>query len=391
MKIVGFRLHETSLPFNIAFNHTTKSRAHVEAVILEIHTDAGVIGYGEVLPRDYVTGETNQSVIEHAVQSVLPALTEAEFADFSEIATWLSVFYQRFPDVLKHEQCVRTLFDLALLDAYGKTIQQPVATLLGGNTGRDIVYSGVITAGNPDIVSKYITAYAKLDLRQFKVKVGGDWGQDLRNIQMLKDACGENIAIRVDANEAWDLATAQVRLAALAELGVTSCEQPMPAEKKHDYPALKKSLDSAMNICIDESLCTIEDAHWFVDNDGADIFNLRVSKNGGILNVISLGLIAEEAGLSCQLGSQVGETSLLTSAGIIVANHLGNCVYHEGAFGTMLLSHDLTCQPLMFGRRGILNTNIIQSQGLGVEVDTALYGKMVEKTYWDDVTISEPA
>ena len=67
----------------------------------------------------------------------------------------------------------------------------------------------------------------------------------------------------------------------------------------------------------------------------------------------------------------MGETSLLTSAGLILASLLGDCVYHEGAFGTRLLEKDIVNQPIQFGKEGWLSIDQIRNQpGLGVTVNT---------------------
>lgn len=381
MKIQQFKLHTTSVPFRIAFNHTTKSRAQVEAVMLEVYTDEGVIGYGEALPREYVTGETNSSVIAHAYQQVLPALVGMHFECFGDLVTWLGHFHHHFPRIGAREQCIKTLIELALLDAYGKSVAEPVVELIGGRLTPELEYSGVISSGDPAHVEKYIQAYLGLGMRQFKIKVGINWQEDLRNIQRLRDLAGPGIDVRVDANEAWDLAEASRRLEVLSTLGISSCEQPMPANRPELYPVLQKNLGSAIKICIDESLCSLGDAYWFLEHGGADIFNLRVSKNGGLLDTLALARAAQASGIECQLGSQVGETSILTRAGQIVASLApAPLLHHEGAFGTMLLASDLTESPVMFEAGGLLHARDTRAPGLGVNVNRALFTAMLDQS-----------
>lgn len=383
MKIIGFKLHLTRVPFTIAFNHNTKSRSETEAVILEVYTQCGVVGYGETLAREYVTGETNASVIKRAVDTVLPSLMNANFACCGDLIIWLDHFHKHYPQIGEKEQCIKTLIELALLDAYGKSVDEPIIELIGGRFKPELVYSGVISTGKPAHVDQYIEAYKALGISEYKVKVGSNWQDDLRNIARVRELCGNQVSIRVDANEAWDLPTASRCLEQLAELGVISCEQPMPAALREDYPALVRSVDNAIKICIDESLCSLADAYWFLENRGAQIFNLRVAKNGGILGALALGRAAMASGIECQLGSQVGETSLLTRAGQIVASCVpAPLVHHEGAFGTMLLAYDLTPNPIMFGKGGVLNAKDHSLAGLGVAIDRQALGDMIHQTVW---------
>jgi len=87
-------------------------------------------------------------------------------------------------------------------------------------------------------------------------------------------------------------------------------------------------------------------------------------------------------GIQCQLGAQVGETSLLTSAGLILASLTGDCVYHEGAFGTRLLQKDIVNQPIQFGKEGWLSIDDIRNQpGLGVTVNSEELESLTQAVY----------
>jgi hypothetical protein len=77
------------------------------------------------------------------------------------------------------------------------------------------------------------------------------------------------------------------------------------------------------------------------------------------------------------LGAQVGETSLLSSAGRILGVLLGDLSYHEGSFGNLLLSYDLTPKPLQFYKHGIGPViEVYKQSGLGIDVDPLLLNKM---------------
>ncbi|WP_018015360.1 mandelate racemase/muconate lactonizing enzyme family protein [Teredinibacter turnerae] len=384
MIITALALHETTIPFRLAFNHTTKSRSEVEGIILEVHTNSGAVGFGEALPRKYVTGETHTSVIKHATKTVLPRLLGMEFSSIEEIAIWFENFHNIFESIDPKEQCIKTLVEIAVLDAFGRDTEKPLIDLMGGAFPDSMTYSGVISAGKPEHVKKFVDAFQAMGVTEYKVKVGADdWAVDEAIISTLRNACGPEIDIRADANEAWDLDLATQRLGQLADLGVTSCEQPMPASLKQSYPALVSRVEGRIGVCIDESLCTLDDAKWFIANSGATIFNLRVSKNGGIMNTLKLGRMAHEHGIKCQIGSQVGETSILSRAAQIVSACLGDVIHHEGAFGTMLLEFDLCDSPINFGQYGKYRPNTIDGPGLGIDVSTENLQKMLSSISWE--------
>ncbi len=379
MKIKNCKIRVTNIPFVIVFKHSLKSRSEVEGILVEIENDSGHIGYGEALPRDYVTGETTQSVTSKLLSEVFPKLTGMTFNSREELFEFLNSFHTIFSGTTERDLCVKTATELALLDLFGKENNQSVIDLFGGKKVENITYSGIVSADTPIIVKQILKQYKKYNIKQIKLKVGKDLDRDLKNIELAKEIIGEGVQLRVDANEGWGLDEAKRNLDEMIKAGVVSVEQPMPANNPGQYPKLVQHLAGKMDVSLDESLCSVSDAKMMIEARGATIFNLRVSKNGGISTAYTLYKMALEAGLKCQLGSQVGETSLLSSAGRILALITGDLVFHEGSFGTRLLSHDLTKEPLMFEKNGIGSSEYLnRSVGLGVNVNQKLLEKMTK-------------
>ena len=89
---------------------------------------------------------------------------------------------------------------------------------------------------------------------------------------------------------------------------------------------------------------------------------------GGILRSLAIAEEAKARGIPIIIGAQVGETSILTRAALTVANQYRDILLaQEGAFGTYLLKQDITDSPLMFGKRGTLDSQGLSRQsGLGL-------------------------
>ncbi|HLE12724.1 MAG: hypothetical protein A2504_09770 [Bdellovibrionales bacterium RIFOXYD12_FULL_39_22] len=386
MKIKSLKLRQTNIPFVLVFKHALKSRSEVDGLIVELETENNIVGYGEALPREYVTGETTESVTGHLINTIFPKMRGMEFNNIDDVLYFLDNFYDIFDSLTEYDLCVKAATELALLDAYGKENKKSVLNLCSSACGltpkNEIVYSGVVSADTPIIVKQILKQYQKTGITQIKLKVGKDLEHDIKNIELSREIIGKNVEIRADANEAWDLASAKKNLPILAEMGVVSIEQPMPKTSRDDYPKLMEFLRGKIEVCIDESLCSIGDAKWMIENGGASLFNLRISKNGGLSNALKIFAMAKSNGIKCQLGAQVGETSLLSSAGRILAALCGNFLFHEGSFGTHLLSYDLTKNPLSFGSGGIGDLsylNLTDSMGLGIKVEGKLLDKMTKK------------
>jgi len=374
MKIKQCLLRHINIPFNVTFSHSSYSRSTVEGIIVEIHTEDGLIGYGETLPRDYVTGETHTSVVRHLLKNVFPRLNKKTFLSWQDTLDWLELFEEHIPELSKHEMCVKAAIELALLDVHAKVLNEPLIKLLAeyqpsAKKIDNIEYSAIYSSGNEKVYQKYNSVFAPYNFRQVKFKVGVDLEKELEMAKQLKRDHGQSVQLRIDANEAWNLEQAIKSLKEFSKLGVVCCEQPLPANEQLLYPALMKEVGSYIHLCADESLCTIDDAKWLAANKAVSVFNLRVSKNGGILNALKIARIAKENGIKCQLGSQVGETSILSRAGQILAVLLGDLIFHEGAFGRQLLSNDICNTPVEFGSDGLYFVNsLYEDVGLGLDI-----------------------
>jgi len=382
MKIKQCRIRLLHIPFVVVFKHSTKTRSDVDTVLVEVELESGEIGYGECLPRDYVTGETVESVKNSLLTKVFPTVTGVEFKTYEDALELIENFESVIPELGDHELCVKTAFELALFDAVGKHCNLSIVDMLGGPKQESIQYSGIISAENPKIVEQFLKQYKLMGIQTVKLKVGTQPEQDIENVKLARSILGPDASIRIDANEAWDLEQAKAQLSQMMAFNIDSVEQPMPAENKEDYPDLVNFVNNRVLISLDESLCSYGDGKWMAENKGGSLFNLRVSKNGGLINSLRLHRLAALHGIQCQLGAQVGETSLLTSAGLILASLTGDCVYHEGAFGTRLLQKDIVNQPIQFGKEGWLSIDDIRNQpGLGVTVNSEELESLTQAVY----------
>jgi L-alanine-DL-glutamate epimerase-like enolase superfamily enzyme len=119
-------------------------------------------------------------------------------------------------------------------------------------------------------------------------------------------------------------------------------------------------------VMADESLVTLADADALIAGKATDFFNVRVSKCGGLVRSLAIAARAAAAGVGVQVGSQVGETAILAAAGRHLAAALPEVAFVEGSFGTLLLTEDVSAEPVRFGHRG--EAPLLTGPGLGLRV-----------------------
>jgi len=366
-RIETLTIYQLGIPFHQAFKHALHSREESDAVIVKITDSDGRVGFGESLPRSYVTGETTESMIARVREHFAPRILRESFAPGWETVEYLeSVLpdWTRSDDETKSVLAWNAAFcavELALLDWSLRRDGCSLADFLPP-VRYEVVYSGVISADAPAEAAALAKRMARLGMRQIKVKVGT--ADDVARLESIRKAVGDEVDLRADANGAWTADEAVAQLRRLAAFKLQAIEQPVRAD---DLVGMKQVRDqSGVPIMADESLVTIGQARRLIELDACDFFNIRLSKNAGVVGSLAIADLAHEAGVKIQVGAQVGETGILSAAGRTIAAHLPTLTFAEGSFGTWLLTEDITLENVAFGYGG--RAPLLRSRGLSVTV-----------------------
>ncbi len=366
-RIEMLTIYQLGIPFHQAFKHALHSREESDAVIIKVTDSDGRVGFGESLPRSYVTGETTESMIARVREHLAPRILRESFAPGWETVEYLeSVLpdWTRSDDKNKSVLAWNAAFcavELALLDW---TLRRDCCSLADflPPVRYEVVYSGVISADAPADAAALAKRMARLGMRQIKVKVGTD--DDVARLEAVRKAVGDEVELRADANGAWTADEAVAQLRRLAAFKLQAIEQPVRAD---DLVGMKQVRDqSGVPIMADESLVTIDQARRLIELGACDFFNIRLSKNAGVAGSLAIANLAHEAGVKIQVGAQVGETGILSAAGRTVAAHLPALSLAEGSFGTWLLAEDVTFENVAFGLGG--RAPLLKTRGLSVTV-----------------------
>jgi L-Ala-D/L-Glu epimerase len=326
-KIKSLLLREMKIPFRFSFAHARKTRKENNIFIVEAHGENGLIGYGEIITREYLTGETKESVEEDFKNRLWPLVKEIEFNELNEPCKELNDIYQE-SDTLRRTASYAGL-DLAIYDLWGKTFKKCGATLLQPSPERS---KATLPIGSSAPLSATALLGKAMGFTDFKLKVGQE--NDFERLTLLRKILGPSINIRLDANEAWTPVAACEKLKSFAHLGCSSIEQPVAGSDFEGLRYVKEN--SELAIMADESICTLSDAQELIASNAADIWNLRLAKNGGITGIKTIIDIAQKNSIETHLGVLVGETTLLGNASICCLG-LDNFRHVEIGFSQLLL------------------------------------------------------
>jgi len=374
-RLVQLELFPLRLPFRHPFLHAAAQRSSTDTLIAAALLADGTVGFGEAVPRTYVTGETIESV-QYDVRTVLAdSLKNMQPDNFSEALEQAdNLPFQN--EQGRNMNCARCCVELALLDAYGKFFQTPLSGIAGWlgfgaftslRPDHPVRVSGILDGSRLARTKHRFRLMRWFGMHDFKLKLGGPHDEENLKIiykKLKRSFRNERLSWRVDANGAWDIDTAVAMSEILSQMEVYCLEQPIAAGDQSHWKTLADL--SQVPLMADESLLSSEDAEYFAQNDLVDYFNIRISKNGGLLPSLRLAEIAYKWGREHILGAMVGESGILAAAGIQFLQMVPHTAAAEIAYSTFLLREDLVSPPIRFGYGGKLRK--LNGPGLGIEV-----------------------
>jgi L-alanine-DL-glutamate epimerase-like enolase superfamily enzyme len=359
MKITRFEVITVDIPMRQAVRHALAERSVARNILVAAQDDAGNTGWGECCPRPYVTGETIDSVKQDLGRIILPQLLDRELESFEQTRTLLGPLLD---SMARNQQAAFCAAELAVLDLAGRHFGSSAGMVLGPVRAPRVRYSGVIATDNIEAVKQNAAFMAKFGVGDVKVKVGASLESNLEILATARAALGDQVTLRIDANCAWSAQESLRQLEAMQAFSLTGVEQPVPGEDIAGMRAVTAA--KLVPVVADESLCSLEDARTLIREQACDIFNVRISKCGGLINAGRIDRMAREAGLACQLGAQVGEAGILSAAGRHYATRSQGVRWCEGSYGQLLLEEDITEPDITVGPGGVAVA--LEAAGIGV-------------------------
>jgi len=179
---------------------------------------------------------------------------------------------------------------------------------------------------------------------------------------------GDNCDLRVDVNGVWDYTSAVRHLHLLKDYDVKVIEQPfMPSDIDiSKFARLVKN--HGLVLMADESACSLTDVKHIYRKGDYQMINIRLSKCGGFRNSVKIINYLRSNNLSFQIGCQLGESGLLSSAGRALGILCSDALYYDGSYDKFLLKENITYEHVSFGKFGLARP--LSGSGLGVDVNT---------------------
>jgi cis-L-3-hydroxyproline dehydratase len=272
MQITRIRAYRADLPLHEGSYKWSGGKAVsvFDTTVVEVETEAGLTGYGEVCPLGPFYLPAYAGGARAGIAELGPHL-------LGENPLGLVQLNRRMDAALKGHPYVKSAIDMACWDILGKATGQPVCVLLGGRYGEDFALYRAISQESPDAMARRVAGYRAEGYRRFQLKVGGDPLEDIRRIKAVAALLQPGDRLIADANTGWLMHDAMRVVRGVSDVDVY-IEQPCPTYEE----CLSVRLHCTHPFILDEVIDSVDMLLRAHAEHAMDVVNLKVSKLGGL-------------------------------------------------------------------------------------------------------------
>jgi len=364
MKIEHIEAFPVSIPLNHTYKDANRIETHSRDVVVKIFSSDGAIGWGAGSPRTFPTGETQASAIKVLEEVLLPLLVGMN-------PFRLEAIHRDMEASLPFHFASKSAIDCALYDLQGRVLNQPVYNLLGGKIRNEMPSFDILPLESPEKTAEIASAAQAKGTMAFKVKMNQDLKKSVCRVRAVREAIGGEAILVVDANTSWTPKLAISACSMIEEYDITMVEQPVPG---HDIEGMAFiTQNTRVRIGADESMRPDYMAE-LIRRRAADVVNIKVNREGGLLPCKKAAAIAEMNGIEGLCGSVIQGALIDAAAAHLFASTPG-IVYNES--GKAPAWHDLDIATGLRVENGMVK--VPEGPGLGMEIDEKVLKNFLSK------------
>lgn len=356
MKITKIEIVPVDIPFTRTLKTAIGDWDTAEFVVIRMHTDAGIVGLGEVPPWMAVSRTSQEAIVEILRKYIAPVIVGLDPFQVEKAWHLMDLHAPGNP-------MAATPIDMAMHDIMGKALKTPVYNLLGGLYREKVPIAAIVGFDRTEVMVKECREWLDLGAKAIRIKVGLGLRQDRVNTEAVRKAIGDQPTLRIDCNQAFTRNEAIKVINALDEFDLELAEQPVAW---HDLEGMGM-VAAGVNVPImaHETLLDRFDALHLIEYGGVGVFGLKLDRPGGFANVRKVNALAELNNLPCFMCSSI-EMGISTAAAAHLAVALKNMTLACEFSGPQTISDDIVRNPIPIVD-GYARPS--DEPGLGVELD----------------------
>jgi D-galactarolactone cycloisomerase len=292
MKIKDLRVHIISAPLEKEFCFSQGWVYKRDSVIVEVETVHGTCGFGECLCHGRQEPFMAASFIENFYK---PHIMGQNIFDVDVI--WEKMYNYARP-IGQQGVCINALsgIDIAIWDAIGKVLGQPVYNLLGGRY-RDKIFAYATgfyrlrEEKYPEAAIKEAKAHIENGFRGMKLKIGFGLDADIHYVHAIREAVGYDIKLMADCNCSYNQGVARRLLYELEDVKLEFLEEPLPPEDIEGYVALRNL--TATLLAAGENLFGKQNFKHWLERGALDIYQPDLCSSGGFTECKKIAVLTQ--------------------------------------------------------------------------------------------------
>ncbi len=272
MKITRISVYQVDLPLHEGSYKWSggKSVDVFDSTVVQIETDEGITGWGEVCPLGPVYLASYATGARTGIAELAPNLIGENPLELGRLNLTMDT-------CLKGHPYVKSAIDMACWDILGKKTGQPVCVLLGGRYGESVQLYRAISQLPPKEMAENVAEYRRMGYRRFQLKVGGNPDEDVQRIHAARAMLEPTDKLVADANTGWTQHEAMRVVRGVRDVDVY-IEQPCASYE--ECLAVRRNTDHPF--VLDEVIDNLDMLVRAKADLACDVVNLKISKLGGI-------------------------------------------------------------------------------------------------------------
>ena len=355
LTIKQIELYKLSIPLTEPFITSLGRDDNAENVLVRIVTREGIIGFGECSPYMPINGESQDTcfIVGQYLAAALKGKDPLQVEDCIRL----------MDTIIYANTSIKSAFDMALYDIASQHAGMPLYRFIGGDNKKTIITDYTVSIDEPAKMAADAVKIKAQGYPAVKVKLGKNGKTDVERMKAIRAAVGNEIPLRIDANQGWELQEAIDTLKALAPLNIQHCEEPIARWNYMQLPKVKR--ESPIPIMADECCGDDHDAARLIELDACDYFNIKLGKSGGIFKALKMVRMAEQAGIHLQVGAMIESRLAMTAFA-----HFALCspsIVHFDFDTALMLKEDPVTGGIVYEKNGVVK--VPDAPGLGASID----------------------
>ncbi|WNV78860.1 o-succinylbenzoate synthase [Bacillus atrophaeus] len=362
IQIEKITLYHVSMKLKKPFKTSIETLQERKFLIVEAIDQSGVVGWGEVsaFSSPWYTEETIQTCLHMLKDFFIPNVVGREFTHPSGVPNSLERF--------KGNRMAKAGLESAVWDIYAKRKGITLAEALGGSRGK--IPAGVVVGLAPlDDMLRDIEQYIKEGYQRIKIKIQP--GNDIELLKAIRSRFPQ-VPLMADANSSYQLKDIS-RIKELDDFHLMMIEQPLQADDIVDHRHLQKHLKTA--ICLDESICSADDARRAIELGSCKIINIKPSRVGGLTEALKIHDLCKEHHMPVWCGGML-ETGISRAQNVALASLPQFTIPGDISSSSRYWEEDIVTPDIRIDKGFI---SVPEQPGLGVEVNQEIMRKYVTK------------